>query len=725
MRRFAETAFLKLWISSSILFAFQTKAQDIPVGSWRTHFSYTNARIISTTGEKIFCAVENGLFSVEIANGSIRKLSKIDGLSDVGVSAMEYNADRNVLVIGYWSGLIDFVFEDRIESITEIANSDLEGNKQINDIAFFGTQTFVATELGIVSITNEGSNIKENFVQIGTNGESVAVFEIEIDEVGNDLVAKTNRGFQSGDLSLNLLDFNNWIHYPNTSEFEYLRSLQGNVHVKNGPELFQFQNNSWSDTNADFPAGSTGLFASDDQLFTFSDQVIYIFTGTNFESINTVPFFNVVDMERIDDRFYLADQLLGLGTLDELQNRVLLSPSGPLADEYSRIKVLNNALYGFHAPNPSSYIGTEKVAGYSMFKEGVWIEEKIENFDNISDVSMYEGEIYFSSIGDGLYIQSSGEIMNDIPLSDTQSDTIISALVSGRNLWISSFSNQEPLHKYDGDNWASYPSGSLFSDKFIDLAISEREVLWGSRADGIITVFDAEEDVALTISSANGLPGSVLDVEISIDDDPWVATTLGPATFADASLIVGNNEALIPSFENSVIFESEVENAIETDGGNRVWFATNRGLWIFDQNLSNQEGVFNFDNSPIPSDIVLDLAYNGSNGEMFILTNKGLVSYRSNSSVGARFHQSVNIFPNPVLPGYNGLVGIDGLATNTSIKITDVSGNLVKKVKANGSSASWDLKNTTNKYVVTGVYLFFSSTSDGSETYVGKIAVIR
>ena len=162
-----------------------------------------------------------------------------------------------------------------------------------------------------------------------------------------------------------------------------------------------------------------------------------------------------------------------------------------------------------------------------------------------------------------------------------------------------------------------------------------------------------------------------------------------------------------------------------TDGGNRIWFGTNIGLWVYDENTSEQVAVFNEANSPLPSDRIIQLAYNGTNGEVFIYTDQGMVSYRSASSRGSARHRNVNIFPNPVRPDYQGLVGLTGLARNANVKITDINGNLVQELNANGGSASLNLTDIRVGKVETGIYLFFSATSDGEETYVGKIAVVR
>jgi len=121
----------------------------------------------------------------------------------------------------------------------------------------------------------------------------------------------------------------------------------------------------------------------------------------------------------------------------------------------------------------------------------------------------------------------------------------------------------------------------------------------------------------------------------------------------------------------------------------------------------------------------LDLKIHPSTGELFISTDKGLISYRSDATDGKPFHQEVKIFPNPVLPGFTGLVGISGLASNVVVKITNVSGRLVKELHAAGGSTSWNVSDYNGVRAESGVYLVFSSSADGKETFVGKIAIIN
>jgi hypothetical protein len=152
---------------------------------------------------------------------------------------------------------------------------------------------------------------------------------------------------------------------------------------------------------------------------------------------------------------------------------------------------------------------------------------------------------------------------------------------------------------------------------------------------------------------------------------------------------------------------------------------TERGVWLF--NPSGESVVYNFtmDNSPLLSNKILDIEVNDETGEVFFATDQGLASFRSDATVNNTGVSNVKIFPNPVTPDFNGTVGITGLTTDAIVKITDVSGKIVWQTQANGSTASWNLKDYQGKRASTGMYLVFTASADGSESMVGKIAVIK
>ncbi len=58
---------------------------------------------------KIIAATENGIFYYTIATGEITKLSKANGLHNIGITAFDYDPKSKTGVIGYQNGAIDVV----------------------------------------------------------------------------------------------------------------------------------------------------------------------------------------------------------------------------------------------------------------------------------------------------------------------------------------------------------------------------------------------------------------------------------------------------------------------------------------------------------------------------------------------------------------------------------------------------------------------------------------
>jgi hypothetical protein len=128
------------------------------------------------------------------------------------------------------------------------------------------------------------------------------------------------------------------------------------------------------------------------------------------------------------------------------------------------------------------------------------------------------------------------------------------------------------------------------------------------------------------------------------------------------------------------------------------------------------------DNSPLPSNDIVALEIK-PNGELFILTSKGLVSFQSNSSDPQTSHSNVRIFPNPIRLSIDNEVVFSGLVASAQVKITDINGRIVNELDANGSTTSWNLLDYNNRQIEIGIYLLFSSDGSGNDTFIGKLAV--
>ena len=110
---------------------------------------------------------------------------------------------------------------------------------------------------------------------------------------------------------------------------------------------------------------------------------------------------------------------------------------------------------------------------------------------------------------------------------------------------------------------------------------------------------------------------------------------------------------------------------------------------------------------------------------MYIGSARGLVSYKGGATQGADNFSNVYAYPNPVKPDYTGPISITGLKENSSVKITDIKGNLINRGKSLGGQYNWDGLNAKGKRVDTGVYIVFGASEDGSEGVVTKIMVVN
>jgi hypothetical protein len=216
----------------------------------------------------------------------------------------------------------------------------------------------------------------------------------------------------------------------------------------------------------------------------------------------------------------------------------------------------------------------------------------------------------------------------------------------------------------------------------------------------------------------------------------WIGTGDGVSYYSDPSLAISalSTNTAVPGFakpyvrrgtgkDYPTLFDTVVR-CIAVDGANRKWFGTPSGLWLFSANGDEALLHFTTDNSPLPSNSIVDVAVNDKTGEVFVATDGGVVSYQGSASITEGAPSCAEVYPNPVLPDFMGQVGIRGLVNNAYVKITDVAGHLVYSTRAAGGTLTWDLNDAQGRRVRSGVYLVLTSDADGKNGCVSKVAVL-
>ena len=229
-----------------------------------------------------------------------------------------------------------------------------------------------------------------------------------------------------------------------------------------------------------------------------------------------------------------------------------------------------------------------------------------------------------------------------------------------------------------------------------------------------------------------GLPSNdVFCVEEDLDGEIWVGTASGPCVFYQSESVfdgdVTSSQILISQDGNlQYLLETDLVQSIIIDGGNRKWIGTrNAGLYVISADGLSTVHHFTTENSPLPSNNVLNVAMDYASGEAYIATDQGLMSYTSGSSNWDPEMADVRVRPNPIRSDHEGPIVIDGLANESSVHITNAAGNRLALLQSEGGRATWDGKLEDGKPAPFGIYLAFATDRNGKKGAVVKFAILR
>lgn len=718
----------------------------IPMGTWRSHFNYENTYRVEETKNKIFATTKNGVIYYDPSDNSLSKLTKNNGLSDSQVSAIAYNSTTEKLTLGYTSGNIDVISSEGITNFRTLVDSDIVDDKSINDISFFNENVNLATSFGLLVLDLETGMIRDAYRNLGEDGEITIV---NASTIWNDnMYLATPIGVLMGSLvsGINLQDFNNWNRFNESTIYNQnvlsVETFNNTVYALSSEVIYKLENEDWviiEELN-EGESEYLRLHVQNNSLLVIRSQGLSVLSTTDeiqaIELLNTEK-PNDALVNSIGEIWY-ADNAHGLTKYSDIEP-LRFTLNGPVSDEVYRLSEQNSVISTYPILDTNIDQAVTNGYGFSTFSEGVWNTYDTDELQSLSNISMYHevNDIeYVASFGKGLLDKTQGLIYdeNNSPLTREGDNILITGLDSDveNNLWISNLSSSPLIKLSENGTFSSFDLGTSQTEEPTSIQINSFNQVWLTLGlnDGLGAVgFDIETEESRYISeSSAGLPSNeVNDITFDKDGSIWFATSEGVAFFSSPFQAIQNDnlDVVLPVIENNFLFRDINVNTVTIDGGNRKWMATENGAWLFDEEINETLLNFTFENSPLPSNNVLDIAINGFTGEVFFATDQGVVSYRADATEANIAPNQVAIYPNPVMSDFHGTVGFQGLIENANLKITTTSGRLVREIQAAGAGAGWDLNDYNGSRVKTGIYLVFSASADGIETYVGKIAVIN
>jgi len=210
----------------------------------------------------------------------------------------------------------------------------------------------------------------------------------------------------------------------------------------------------------------------------------------------------------------------------------------------------------------------------------------------------------------------------------------------------------------------------------------------------------------------------------------WLGTSDGIAVIqCPQEAFTSTCEAVLPvikegAFANN-LFKGQEVRSIAIDGADRKWVATSSGVWLISRDGDKVLSNYTEQNSPLLSNDVKRIAINGSTGEVFIATAKGLISFRGSATEYEETKSNVLVYPNPVPAGFNGMIAIKGLPENAVVKIAEAAGRLVYQTRSLGGQAIWNGRDYKGAKAGTGVYLVMAIDQNKGEKVVAKIVFVN
>ncbi|CAA9255379.1 MAG: Immunoreactive 84kD antigen PG93 [uncultured Adhaeribacter sp.] len=580
----------------------------------------------------------------------------------------------------------------------------------------------------------------------------------------------TSNGLMAASLSgLNLLDYKSWRTFgpahglPANINAKTITTFAGHVYAGlNQQRVFRYNGQTWQPTAADLtgkeayqltPTTNALLVATQENILLLAaDNTVQTYADALLEQPRAA-------LQSTDGTFWLADYRRGLVRKTNNTYEAIV-PAGPYSGSAFSVYSDNTAVYVLEGGYNQSYEQRSARAGFYEYTNGQWANytgwlfTDIKQFPAIRDLTRavrnpVNGKLYLGSYGGGLLEWSGlGNYkvfnFNNSPLISSIPDSIrytrvpdVAADAEG-NIWVvnrNQFPNRPGLHVLKPDQtWQSFAFPGFADGSNLErIALDDVGFKWmavsrnGTSVKGLL-VFDAEKNAFKHLNPANsGLPGpEIYTITKDREGAMWVGTNNGLAVFYNpAEALEADFTATLPVASGRPTLEGQVIKAIAVDGGNRKWIGTDVGIWLFNPEGDQVLAHFTAQNSPLLSDKIIDISINQKNGVVYIATEAGLVSYRGTATVTEGKPDCATVFPNPVRPEYDGLVGISGLPNNARVKITDSVGHLVYETQAAGGTVAWNTRDVKGRRVKTGVYLVFSSSADGRESCISKVAVVE
>lgn len=745
-----------------------TMSAQVAVGEWRSHLPMSRFNWVGELEGNVYGANSFGVIAYDMEDGSIQDLTKINVLAQTGISYFSCSYEDGRCVVGYENGNLDIIDDQGVvTNQPAIVSSNIIGDKAIEDIEFYQGSAYLATGIGILELDLETYNVNE-YSQLTYQDENL---QLKVVKIHRDTL------FMVTQLHVFAVPMSTLFTGPQltrilttgaSDRFTELFNVEQQLYaVYSDPAfgedtLYAFQGTNLAPIDALANAEIRSVDHKGDQLLIASSVEVGLYSK-DFVKIKTIFNYGSDGIDAQMARFRhegsdvnIADGLHGvvIASFENQFNATRVNISSPRTGFIGELEEADEVIYAMPGGNDFTF----NQPYLFKFQEEKWTSKLLKldtnlGVRNTASIVEFGDKTYVGFDGSGLMILDEG--LNVLEHFDEQNAKIEDdidgyygirgmALDEDGNLWMLNNRAASTLSILDPEgNWTlisleGFPKP--IADNF--MRHSSGIFAFSMKEQGVVlydpagTPTETSDDRFITINSSptkGNLPNNTVNcIEEDRDGELWIGTDEGIGVIYNVESMFDPNaddvQRIIVNQDgyNGYLFESDAVISIAMDGANRKWVAPRgAGLFLISQDGQQQLMHFTEDDSPLLNDNILDLVLHPATGELFIASESGLQSYRTDASEPDEASNAIRVFPNPVKPGYGGLITFSGLSNDSYVRVTDVSGNLIFETTSKGGTATWDGLDRGGRKVTSGIYLIQSARRNGLGGSIAKLMFLN
>ena len=745
--------------------------------SWQSYFSYYQVKGLAETATSVIAASENALFIKNLTSNELKTINSVDGLKAESISAIFKSTSKNITFIGNANGLLLLVLPDGsiLYKNGILAEVPVAAQlKKINHFTEYNNKIYIATDYGITVFDLTTFEFGDSYY-IGPNGSQMRILQTAV--LNDELFAVTET---SGIKKINVnnpnsVDYNQWTLFDGGSWSGLVAFNNQHVAVNTIGAVAKYDNGLFT-TFLNLPQARLDIRTVNTTLLISTASKIYLY-NTLFQQINSVDASQFLPLNVVFTAATIAGSEVFIATATQgvfaapLANPtafVNITPNGPLNNQIFRVKKSASALYALYGAYSRDYnpyvnggpgafaINKFSSLGWSVLPYSTLLGAK--SLSNIAFNPNNENQFFVSSYFSGL-LKVTNDIATNLYTYNNTGTTGLESLIvpadpsyrdvringpafdKSGNLWMTNNRVQRTLKVLKNDGlWQSYDLSAVIATPANEdngiLVIDKNNTKWLSTSKNGLVAFNenlGNKLLACKSDVTGNLPSTdVRCLAIDTKNQLWIGTTQGlrylPTvdSFTNDSELKSKSIVILEDGLAQELFYDQFILDIAVDGANRKWIST-AGTGVYLVSPNGQETIYHFtkEDSPLPNNTVVDIEIDGTTGEVYFVTQQGMVSFKGLATKASDNLENVFVYPNPVRPENLDTVKISGLTNKAIVKITDIEGNLVYEKTSEGGTIEWNTTAFDSYKVASGVYMIFISGQDGIETKVKKVMIIR